>query len=149
MPPGNGPPVTPAGSERPIPGVGVAVVDDGRILLVQRGRQPGRGLWAVPGGKVDLGETLTEAARREAREETGLDVEVGDLVWAGESIGPGQPPAWHYVLVDFLAVRLGGQPVAADDAQQAAWFSLEEARRLQLTPTMPSLLDRLESLGYL
>lgn len=141
--------MTRADSDRPIPGVGVAVVDDGRILLVQRGREPGRGLWAVPGGKVDMGETLVEAARREAREETGLDVEVEEVVWAGESIGPGHPPEWHYVLVDFRARRTGGHPVAGDDAARVGWFSVEEARRLPLTPTMPALLDELESLDLL
>jgi 8-oxo-dGTP diphosphatase len=141
--------VTRVASDRPIPGVGVVVVEDGRILLVQRGREPGRGLWAVPGGKVDLGESLIQAARREAKEETGLDVEVAELVWAGESIGPGQPPEWHYVLVDFLATRVGGEPAPADDADQVAWFSSAQARRLLLTPTMPSLLDKLENLGLL
>lgn len=124
-------------------------MEDGRILLVQRGREPGKGLWAVPGGKVDLGEGLREAARREAKEETGLVVEVGDVVWAGESIGPGDPPQWHYVLVDFLAIRLSGKPVPADDAERAEWFSLEEARRLPLTSTMPDLLDNLASLDLL
>lgn len=149
MPPPNGPDVIRAGSDRPIPGVGVAVVEDGRILLVRRGRDPGRGLWAVPGGKVDLGESLSDAAVREAREETGLEVEIGEVLWAGESIGPGDPPEWHYVLVDFLATRLAGEPTHGDDAAEVDWFSLARARELPLTATMPSLLDKLETLELL
>lgn len=125
------------------------MVEDGRILLVQRGREPGRGLWAVPGGKVDLGESLRSAARREAAEETGLVVDVGEVVWAGESVGPGDPPAWHYVMIDFLVTRVSGRAVPGDDAVRVGWFSLEEARSLPLTGTMPSLLDKLASLGLL
>lgn len=139
----------PAVSERPIPGVGVAVVADGRLLLVKRGREPGRGLWAVPGGKVETGEELTATARREVAEETGLEVVVEDVVWVGESIGPGDPPAWHYVLIDFIGRVIGGEAVAADDADELGWFTDQEARRLPLTPTMPGLLDRLVEAGEL
>lgn len=141
--------MTPAVSERPIPGVGVAVVADGRLLLVKRGREPGRGLWAVPGGKVEAGEELTATARREVAEETGLEVVVEDVVWVGESIGPGDPPAWHYVLIDFVGRVVGGEAVAADDADEVGWFTEEEARRLPLTPTMPGLLDKLVEAGEL
>ncbi|HLU53111.1 MAG TPA: NUDIX hydrolase [Acidimicrobiia bacterium] len=141
--------MTHAPVERPVPGVGVAVVANGRVLLVKRGREPGRGLWAVPGGKVELGETLTEAGKREVREETGLDVELGEVIWAGESIGPGSTPAWHYVLVDFLGRPAGGELSPRDDADDVGWFTAEEARALPLTTTMPSLIDRLESLGVL
>src|SRR5687767_11297013 len=90
---------------RPWVGVGVVVVRDGKVLLIQRGREPGRGLWAVPGGMVDLGETCQEAARREAQEETGLDVVVGEVFWAGEYIGRDAQGRveYHNVLVDYLA----------------------------------------------
>jgi 8-oxo-dGTP diphosphatase len=129
------------GSERPIVGVGVAVVDDGRILLVQRGSDPGRGLWAVPGGKVRRGEPMKEAARREVLEETGLDVEVGDSVWVGEVIEDGH----HIVLIDFSGSVVGGELEAADDADDARWIPLEEATSYPLTPTMYDLLDTLRA----
>ena len=126
---------------RPLCGVGVAVVDREKILLVQRGRPPGEGLWAVPGGKVELGETMQETARREVWEETGLEVEVGEVVWAGDSIGPGDPPEWHFCLVDFLGTVRGGELAHADDAAAVRWVDLDDAGSLPLTPTMPPLLE--------
>jgi ADP-ribose pyrophosphatase len=132
----------------PIPGVGVAVLDDRRILLVRRGREPGRGKWAVPGGRPRLGEPIRRAAAREVREETGLEVEVGDVVWAGDSIGPGEPPAWHFTIVDFLGTVVGGQLEAGDDADQVVWADLDEARTFDLVPTMYELLDLLARRGH-
>jgi acetyl-CoA carboxylase carboxyl transferase subunit beta len=120
-------------------GVGVAVVDDGRLLLVQRGREPGRGLWAVPGGKVEPGERLVDAARREVLEETGLHVEVGDVVWVGEHIEADH----HLVLIDFAGRLVGGDLEAADDADDARWVPLAEAGELPLTLTMYELVDTL------
>ena len=117
------------------------MIRDGEILLVERGRGAHAGKWAIPGGKVDYGETLAAAAAREVYEETGLTVEVGDVVWTGETIGPGDPPAWHFVLVDFLARVVEGTLVPADDARDARFVPLPEARHLPLTPTMFDLLD--------
>lgn len=116
-------------------------MEQGRILLVRRGRQPGLGLWAVPGGKVRRGETLRAAAVREAREETGLHVEVGEVAWVGEHIDAD----YHIVLIDFLARVVGGQLQAADDATEVAWVPLDETGELELTLTMPRLLDTLRS----
>ena len=128
-------------AEHPIPGVGVVVLQDESILLVERGRGALAGKWAVPGGKVGYGETMCEAAVREVLEETGLVVEVGDVVWTGETIGPGTPPAWHFVLVDFMARVVGGDLQASDDAADARFVQLSEVRELPLTPTMFDLLD--------
>jgi ADP-ribose pyrophosphatase YjhB (NUDIX family) len=119
----------------------VAVVENGALLMVRRGRGPNAGLWAVPGGKVDYGESLHDAAVREVKEETGLDIEVEQVVWVGEAMGPGDPPAWHYTLVDFQARLRGGKAAAADDAEEVAWVALDQALELPLTPTMPSLIE--------
>jgi mutator protein MutT len=119
----------------------VAVIDQGRILLVRRANDPGRGLWAVPGGKVEVGERLTEAAAREVREETGLLVEVGELVWAGEHISD----QVHIVLIDFLGTLIGGDLVAGDDADRAEWVPLEHVGDYPLTETMYDLVAVLHS----
>lgn len=126
-------------SRQPVVGVGVVLVEEGRLLLVQRGREPGRGLWAVPGGKVRPGEPMREAARREMLEETGLEVEVGDVVWVGEYI----EDAHHLVLIDFAGVRTGGELRPGDDADQARWVPLAEAADYPLTLTMYDLVDTL------
>lgn len=128
---------------RPVPGVGVAVVDGGRVLLIERGRGALVGKWAVPGGRVEWGETLEDAAIREVREETGLEIRLGPVVWAGEYIGPGEPPSWHFTLVDFVGYRIGGSLAAADDARDARWVTVGEAFELPLADAMPALFENL------
>jgi acetyl-CoA carboxylase carboxyl transferase subunit beta len=86
---------------------------------------------------------MRETAHREGLEETGLDLEIGSVVWAGDSIGPGHPPEWHFCLVDFLGEVVGGLLKAGDDAAAVRWVPLSEAASLPLTPTMPPLLEAL------
>lgn len=133
------------GTDRPTAGVGVAVIDRGRVLVVQKSRGPFAGLWALPGGKVEFGETMVAAARREVQEETGLDVDIGEVIWTGDAIGPGSPPEWHFTLVDFLASVRGGVLEAADDACDARWVDLEELLELPIFPIMTEIVPVLRS----
>lgn len=126
-------------SEIPLVGVGVVLVEEGRLLLIKRGNEPGKGLWAVPGGKVRHGEALKAAAQREATEETGLDVDVGDVAWVGERI----TDTYHIVLIDFYAKATGGELEASDDADEAEWVELATVDTYPLTPTMRDLIEKL------
>lgn len=122
---------------RPLVGTGVAIIAEDEILLVRRANQPNQGLWAVPGGKVEYGETLAEAATREVKEETGLLVQLDEIIWVGESISDDH----HLVLIDFLGQAVGGDLQAADDASELKWVTIEDAYEMELTPTMFELLD--------
>ena len=103
--------------ERPIVGVGAVVIVEGRVLLAQRGSDPGHGTWSIPGGMVELGETLRDAVVREVREETGLEVEPGPVIEVLDRIirDARGNPQYHYVLVDFLCTTVNGTPRAASD----------------------------------
>lgn len=129
-----------AGGTAPVVAVGAVILDEGRILLVERGSEPNKGAWAVPGGRVEPGETLADAVRREVTEETGLVVEVGDPAWVGESIGPGDQPGWHFVIIDFYATVTDGKLEAGDDAAAVAWVDLKEASDWPIVATMHELL---------
>jgi len=133
---------------RPIAGVGGIVAEDGRVLLVKRGRAPLKGLWSIPGGALELGETVEEGVRRELREEAGVEVRVIELVEVFERItrdADGRV-AYHYVLLDYLCERVSGTPRAGDDAAEAAWVSRAELPSLEMTsgtlPVIEKALDR-------
>lgn len=127
----------------PTPGVGAVIMEDGRLLLIRRGRGAYLGYWAVPGGRQRHGETMREAVAREVLEETGLTVDVGDVVWAGDIMDEAQPPAYHYTVVDFAATPTGGHLEAGDDAAEVRWVPMAEVRAMRLTPTMNDLLDQI------
>lgn len=127
----------------PTPGAGALIINEGRILLIRRARGAYVDHWAVPGGRQRRGETMREAAAREVFEETGLTVEVGDPLWVGDILDEAVPPAYHYTVVDFEAVVVGGDLEAGDDAAEARWVPVEEIRGMRLTPTMVDLIDEL------
>ncbi len=115
--------VEPAPPERPVVGVGVVVWKDGRALLIRRGKSPMRGRWSLPGGRQELGETVREAAVREVREETGVEIRLGALLDVVDTIRRDESGAvtLQYTLVDFDADWTAGEPTAASDAEQAEW----------------------------
>ena len=107
--------------ERPIVGVGAVIVDAGRVLLVKRRYEPLAGQWSLPGGTLELGETLEEGVTREMHEETGLEVEVGPVIEVFDRImlDPERRVRYHFVLVDYLCWPIGGDLQAGSDVDEA------------------------------
>lgn len=123
--------------KRPIVGVGAVIVHDGKLVLVKRGVEPGKGKWSIPGGAVELGETVRGTAMREAKEECGLDIElVGDRpLDALDSMVLGEKGRlqFHYVLLQFLARPKGGTLKPTSDVTDVRWVPLEEVETYDLT----------------
>lgn len=120
--------------DRPIVGVGAVIVDQGRVVLVKRGSPPLLGEWSLPGGVVELGETLRAAAEREAREETGLMVKASEVLEVLDRIVPDEDgaPQYHYVLIDFLCTVKSGRLRAGSDAGDVRWVRGNELGKFKL-----------------
>src|SRR4051812_37578770 len=120
--------------DRPIVGVGAVIIHDGRALIVQRAGEPRKGEWTVPGGVLEVGETLRSGVEREVLEETGLVVKAGPVVDVYENIWPDASgkTQFHYVLVDFLCELIAGDLRCATDASAARWITLEELDGMEL-----------------
>ena len=114
--------------DRPYVGVGVIVFRDQEVLLVKRNNEPNKGQWSIPGGKQIIGETVTDAAKRELLEETGVKVDQLLLVDVVDSIIPGVEGKikYHYTLVDYMGQWLSGEPHPGDDAREVRWVFLNE-----------------------
>jgi ADP-ribose pyrophosphatase YjhB (NUDIX family) len=132
-------------------GVGGVIIDDGRALLIRRGSEPLLGEWSIPGGMLELGETLEEGVARELLEETGIIVrvleliEVFDRIYVESTAGASEPkkgPRFHYVIVDYLCERLGGQAMAGSDVTDLAFASEEELGKYKLTETATRILKK-------
>ncbi len=120
--------------EAPLVGVGAIIIADNRILLVKRAHPPLQAEWSIPGGVLEVGELVREAAVREAREETGLIVQPQELLGVYDRVlrNPEQRVQYHYVLIDFLCRPVAGELLAADDAAEVRWFTREELPPLNL-----------------
>jgi 8-oxo-dGTP diphosphatase len=139
--------------ERPLVGVGGVVIDKHRALLIRRASEPLRGEWSIPGGMLELGETLEQGVARELLEETGLQVRVLELIEVFERIvyapngegagGDGlERPRFHYVIADYLCERISGEHAAASDVTEAVFAHEEDLGRFSLTETALRILHK-------
>lgn len=137
--------------ERPVMGVGGVIVDRGRTVLIRRGTEPLLGQWSIPGGTIELGETIEEAVRRELREETGLEVrvleliELFDRIYVENGAVPAQDrkkPRYHYVIADYLCELVGGEPRAGSDVTDLAFSGEDELGKFHLTEKATSVLKK-------
>jgi len=130
--------------ERPIVGVGAVVLDDDRVLLVRRGNEPLKGQWSLPGGAVEVGETLDAAVAREVLEETGLEVEVGPMIDVLDRIrvDPDGRVRYHFVLIDYLCRPTGGTLCCATDAADATWAAVDDLARFALAEATLSMIEK-------
>jgi 8-oxo-dGTP diphosphatase len=129
--------------KQPVVAVGAVVFKDECILLVKRRHAPNAGQWAIPGGKVRLGETLQDAAEREIREETGITIRARDPIYTFELIDhdPQGAILYHYVIIDLLAEYVAGTLAPADDAIDAAWIERSTLASLPVNQQTLKLLD--------
>jgi len=137
--------------DRPVVGIGGVVIENGRALLIKRGSEPLLGQWSIPGGTLELGESLQEGVARELLEETGLEVRVLDMIEAFDRIflDPAalhaqdrSRPKYHYVIVDYLCERLAGEAQAGSDVTDIAYATEEELERFHMTSTATRVLHR-------
>jgi 8-oxo-dGTP diphosphatase len=128
----------------PIIGVGAIIIQEGKLLLEKRGNEPAKGRWSIPGGVVELGERLKVAVVRETKEETGLDVEVLDLVGVVDQIDLDDTGKvkYHFVIIDFQVKVVGGKLQADSDAEELRWVPLEEIEGYDLTASFRRFFDK-------
>jgi len=137
--------------ERPVVGIGGVIIDQGRTLLIRRGSEPLRGEWSIPGGTLEIGESLEEGVARELLEETGIEVRVLELIEVFDRIyledGPTgaeaeRRPRFHFVIADYLCERLGGEPRAGSDVTDVAFAREDELTRFHLTETATRVVKK-------
>lgn len=132
--------------DAPLVGVGALIwrADTGQVLLVQRSREPSLGMWALPGGLVEIGETLADALVREVAEETGLTVRPGPFIGSFEPILRDDEGRvrFHYVVLDYLALWEAGVPQAGDDAGAVGWFAPDALDALPMSPATRAMVHK-------
>ena len=126
-------------------GVGAVAIKDGKILLMKRAFEPGKGKWSIPGGLVEVGETISDACAREMEEETGIKIHVLELINAYDMIVPDEAGKvkYHYVLIDFLVKPIGGTERSSVEVLEMKWVTYEEARQLDMTNSARKALQEL------
>jgi 8-oxo-dGTP diphosphatase len=130
--------------ERPLIGVGAILLRRDRVLMAQRGKQPLKGRWSLPGGLLEIGETLDGAVRRETREETGLEIKPLGVLEIFERImrdGAGRPE-YHYVLIDYVCRATGGTLAAGDDVCAVEWVRRRDLPRLEITEGTLAVIEK-------
>lgn len=137
--------------DRPVVGVGGVIIENSRALLIRRGSEPLRGEWSIPGGTLELGESLQKGVARELREETGLEVRVLELIEVFDRIFPRdgpktleaiRQPRFHFVIVDYLCERIGGEPRAGSDVTDVAFAGADELGQYHLTEIATRVLKK-------
>ncbi|HEY4878311.1 MAG TPA: NUDIX hydrolase [Candidatus Acidoferrales bacterium] len=130
--------------DRPLVGVGGVVIAGGRTLLIRRGSAPLLGQWSIPGGMLELSESIAEGVRRELAEETGLEVRVGDLIEVFERIVPGDDgrTRYHFVILDYLCEMVSGVARAGSDVTDVAWAREDELEKYALTAIATRVIQR-------
>jgi 8-oxo-dGTP diphosphatase len=131
----------------PLVGVGGVVIQDGCVLMIQRGQEPGRGRWSIPGGRLHLGERLCDGVEREILEECGVRVRAGKVLGVADLIQRDDDGRvrYHYVLVDLAAEYLSGDLCPSSDALAARWVPFDELPALEMPDRLQSLLDRVKT----
>jgi 8-oxo-dGTP diphosphatase len=133
--------------DRPVVGVGAVVIRDGKILLVKRGVAPSKGLWAIPGGSLELGETLQQAAEREILEETGVMIRAREPIYAFDFFEREDGRIrFHFVIVDVAADYISGDAKGADDALDARWLAPADLDHL---PVSQNTIRLLQAIGFI
>lgn len=131
--------------DTPQVGVGAVLVRDGGVLLIKRASPPSQGMWAIPGGRLELGETLQQAAERELREETGIVARAGKPIYTFDVIQRDERGRvrFHYVIVDLWMEYIAGEICAGDDAEEVSWITPQELSILPIHPATRALLKRI------